>query len=303
MFDAKVSAILGIAVLLGLSGYFGVSQYQQTSQLQQEKSALEQQNTDLNSYAQNLNHALDESISKAQKYETRIEELTQDVGYYQTQANIANYQSQTLEQELSASISPPYTLIEDRNVIWIFEDSQGNRYEWKMPIDAYRSIIEAPEPQDMKYLESDDGPNFSVRDYTKFIDSGFFEKVIEDLYDNAGSDKQFLYEVWFVTSQLTTYSPDIGDDPRWALETFTEAGGDCEDLTILIASMLKASSHTNDWTIEIVYFDADSPDKAYDLNHVALFVKTDNFQTYVESTAKVDGLHSWESVNGWYFEV
>jgi hypothetical protein len=303
LFDAKVSAIIGIAVLLGLSGYFGVSQYQQTSQLQQDKSALEQQNSVLNSYAQNLNYSLDESISKAQKYETRIEELTQDVGYYQTQANIANYQSQTLEQALSASISPPYTLIEDRNVIWIFEDSQRNRYEWKMPIDAYRSMIETPEPQDMKYLESDDGPNFSVRDYTKFIDSGFFEKVIDDLYDNAGSDKQFLYEVWFVTSQLTTYSPDIGDDPRWALETFTEAGGDCEDLTILIASMLKASSHTNDWTIEIVYFDADSPDNPYDLNHVALFVKTDNFQTYVESTAKVDGLHSWESVNGWHFEV
>jgi hypothetical protein len=47
------------------------------------------------------------------------------------------------------------------------------------------------------------------------------------------------------------------------LETFAEAGGDCEDLTMLIASMLKASSHTADWTIKMVYFDANNQDKPH----------------------------------------
>ncbi|MGI0016232.1 MAG: hypothetical protein ACREBU_22660, partial [Nitrososphaera sp.] len=71
----------------------------------------------------------------------------------------------------------------------------------------------------------------------------------------------------------------------------------------LIASMLKSSAYTKDWKIQLVYFDAYNPSGSNDMNHVALYVTTSDFQTYVESTAKVDGLDQWQSVNGWYFEL
>lgn len=229
--------------------------------------------------------------------------LKSDLSYYKQLAESERSQRETAESDLAISAKPPYTIIQERQVNWVFTDSKGNTYSWTMPIDTYRKIIEFPEPQDNLSLQADSGKIFTVRDHTKFVDSISFSKVIDDIYDNAGSDYQFLYEIWYITSQLTTYSEDIDEDPRWALETFTEAGGDCEDLTILIASMLKASSHTKDWKIEMWYFDADNPDVTNGLNHMALFVETDEFATFVESTAKVDGLDQWDAVTGWSFEV
>ena len=305
-----MAAIIGIAALLGLSGYFGYSQFTQSSHLQQENDGLkseaaelEKERSDLLSYTQSVNKALDESQAREEEYDRRINELTQSMNYYKDQAASESYQRWALESELSSSLTPPYTLIQDRNIVWVFEDSRGTLYNWEMPFDTYRSIISDPEPEDVKYLRSDDGTTFEVPDFSKFVEQDSFSEVIDDLYENAGSDHQFLYEVWYVTSQLTTYSTDIGEDPRWALETFTEAGGDCEDLTILISSMLKSSAYTRDWKIEMVYFDSDSPEEPNGVNHVALYVTTSEFQTYVESTAKVDGLKIWESVNGWYFEL
>lgn len=303
MADGKTVAIAIVGVLLGLSGYFGFDQYRQNGMLDQRISdlegdnvSLEQRQGELISYGQNLTKSLEESQANEQ-------ELSQMVESYKSRADEESSQNAELEHELSGSLSPPYTIIQDRNVIWVFEDSKGNPYKWEMPIDTYRSIIESPEPNDMNYLERNDGTQFAVLDYTKFVESTSFSKVIDDVYANAKGDYDFVYEVWYIASQLTTYSSDIEDNPRWALETLIEGGGDCEDLTILIASMLKASAHTSDWTIKMWYFDADSPDDPIEMNHVALQVETADFKTFVESTTKVDGLEHWPSINGWPFEV
>jgi hypothetical protein len=213
-------------------------------------------------------------------------------------------QRESVEAQLATAAKPPYTVVQGREIKWAFKDSKGNSYNWEMPIDVYRDLIELQEPNAKLRLQKDDGSTVIVRDHTKFVDSKSFDKVIDEVYENADSDRQFLHELWFITSQLTTYSTDIGEDPRWALETFTEAGGDCEDLVILIASMLKASEHTKDWTIQMVYFDADDPSSRRDVDHVALYVKTDEFATFVESTDKKDGLGYWSgSISGWYFNL
>ena len=213
-------------------------------------------------------------------------------------------QRESIEAELAVSAKPPYTIVQGREIKWAFKDSKGNGYNWEVPIDMYRNLIESPEPAGKLRLQKSDGTTVIVRDHTKFVDSESFAKVIDEVYENADSDKQFLYELWFITSQLTTYTTDIGEDPRWALETFTEAGGDCEDLVILIASMLKASEHTQGWKIQMVYFDADNTSSRNDVDHVALYVETDEFETFVESTAKEEGLKYWKgTINGWYFDL
>lgn len=213
-------------------------------------------------------------------------------------------QRETAEAKLAVAATPPYTVVQGREIKWAFKDSKGNGYNWEMPIDVYRNLIDAPEPATKLRLQKGDGTTITVRDHTRFVDDESFAKVVDEVYDNAASDRQFLFELWFITAQLTTYSTDIGEDPRWALETFTEAGGDCEDLVILIASMLKSSEHTKDWTIQMVYFDADDPLNKNDVDHVALYVETDEFATFVESTNKDDGLQYWKgTVNGWYFDL
>ena len=45
----------------------------------------------------------------------------------------------------------------------------------------------------------------------------------------------FVWEVWTLVSQLTVYDKDVDEfsEGRYALETLTRTGGDCEDLALL----------------------------------------------------------------------
>lgn len=239
-------------------------------------------------------------------------QLAQELAYYEGRSALLTDSATLLENKLAESISPPYTFIKDREIYWVFKDYQGNRHTWNMSIDTYRAIIEKPEPQGKKFLHSEHGVVYSVRDHTKFVDSSSFSHWADDVFErvnfNDGMNQtsrnsQFVYEVWYIISQLTAYSPDIDEDPRWPLETLVEGGGDCEDFAVLVASILRASPHTKDWQIQLVYFDSDHPDQPENVNHVSLFIKTDEFETYVDRSLDPSKNESWEYINGWYFDV
>lgn len=222
----------------------------------------------------------------------------------QQQMDAEKAKRESAESNLSVAPKLPYAMMHGRQITWVFKDSKGNLYNWDLPVDTYRQVIEAPQPQDMLTLKKSDGSTITVRDHTKFVDNWSFKKVIDQVYANSKSDEDFAYELWYITSEMTTYSADIGEQPRWALETFTEAGGDCEDFAILIASMIRSSVHTKDWQVQMVFFDLDHPQKAQDVNHVALYVKTPSFSSFIETTDKTNGLDFWHGkIDGWYFDV
>ena len=222
----------------------------------------------------------------------------------QQQIDAEKLKRESAERNVSAAPKPPYTMMHGREMTWVFHDSKGNLYHWTLPVDTYRQVIEAKQPQDMLTLRKSDGSTITVRDHTKFVDNWSFKDVVDQIYANSKSDEDFAYELWYITSEMTTYSADIGEQPRWALETFSEAGGDCEDFAILIASMIKSSAHTKDWQVQMVFFDLDHPQKAQDVNHVALYVKTPKFSSFIETTDKNNGLDFWHgNIDGWYFDV
>ncbi|MEM2761129.1 MAG: hypothetical protein QXU32_10370 [Nitrososphaerales archaeon] len=308
--DSKVVTI-GILFFAVLAGAFGYWQYQQLSGLEQEKFNLSSKIRELESQvdawkATNEHNTtlIPQLVNERDRLAIENSDLKIQYNTLATRYGTAQTQLTQLKQELDMSVQPPYTSIYGREISWSFKDSKGNLYKWNMPIESYRNIITMPEPKDMKHLKFNDGRVVTVRDHTKFVESYSFTNVIDQVYDNAGSDYQFLFEVWYIVSQLTTYSVDIEDNPRWSLETFTESGGDCEDTTILIASMLKSSKHTKNWKIQMVFFDSYNPDNPRDINHVALYVETSSFRTFVESTAKSNGLGYWgSSISGWYFDL
>jgi len=210
---------------------------------------------------------------------------------------------------VTEALFPPYTVISNRTIKWVFKTSYGELTEWSMPIDTYRSIVTQPEP--VSYLNlynSETGETYRVRDYTLFVESESFSKVIPDLYYEMEQklilprpyEEQLVHEIWHIVSQLTVYSPDIGDDPRWALETLTEAGGDCEDLAILAASMLKAAPVN--YEVYLVYMDTDNPEHPEKVNHVIVYVKYGEYSTFVEATNK-HVMNPYASVKGWYYKV
>jgi hypothetical protein len=153
----------------------------------------------------------------------------------------------------------------------------------------------------LKQLEGDNGKTFSVIDVTGFVEDNLFDNVIDTIYDSSKSDLENIEEIWNINNQLTTYSSELEDTPRYSLETLSEGGGDCEDKAILVASLLK--SIPKNWKISLVYMDSDNPTNPKTVNHVIVQVDTGDNKIFIETTAPEDGLNVYTNVVGWYFEV
>jgi len=196
------------------------------------------------------------------------------------------------------------TVIENGKIKWKIFDSKCNSYNWEFPIQTYESQIQNT-TYSTQTIQYSDGRQQEIGEFSDYVKTSF-ANVIDDVYENSSSDSNFIYEIWYIVSQLTTYSSDIGEHPRYALETLTRGGGDCEDTTILMADMLKSSKHTKNWNIQMVYFDSDNPSDPQLVNHVALTVNTGEKFGILETTAKtIDDLTMWDvdSVVGWWNDI
>lgn len=211
--------------------------------------------------------------------------------------------------------SPAQTTIYNSTIYWTFTDSKGNYYDWDMPIVTYEDLIGHSKIKstyqneiDYKRVATSTGRTLTAPNFDGFV-TGDFYNVIDNVYDNATSDYDFIHEVWYIVSQMTTYATDIDitSEGRYALETFTRGGGDCEDLAILVADMLKSSSHTKDWEIQLVYMDSKRLDDPQTVDHVIVYVNTGQHAVYVEAVAESDMYsdfsHYPDGVNGWYYDV
>lgn len=197
------------------------------------------------------------------------------------------------------------TTIEGTKVSWDLHDSKGNYYSWSMPVTTYEDkIVES------RFLVRDtinldlDGQTIKTVNLDGFVREEF-SSVIDDIYDNSYDNSDFIWEVWYIVSQLTVYDEDIHEysEGRYALETLTRGGGDCEDLVILIADMLMSSKHTYDWTFEYVFMDSDNPTDSRDVDHVILFVDDGEYYHYIEATGPPSWDYYPEGVSGWYVNV
>jgi hypothetical protein len=196
------------------------------------------------------------------------------------------------------------TIIENGKIKWKIFDSKGNQYNWSLPIQTYESYI-----QNTIYLtqtiQYSNGRIQEIGEFSNYVETSF-TNVIDDVYENSHNDDDFIFEIWNIVSNLTVYSSDIGEHPRYAIETLTRGAGDCEDLVILMADMLKSSKFTRNWGIQMVYFDSNSPTNPYQVNHVALAVDTGKKFGILESTSKNPGdLNMWdiETVVGWWIGI
>ncbi len=175
--------------------------------LQTKYSNLQQYSQELTSYSQNL---YDNYLSLQSLYSSLLQE------------------QETLFEE---ALFPPYTIMSGREVTWAFKTSYGELRKWNMPIATYKSYITEPYPTESISLWTDAGETLQIRDYTRFVDDWSFSSSIPSLYYKVNDERQFVYEVWYIVSQLTVYSKEITDTPRWSLETLTEAGGDTQCMT------------------------------------------------------------------------
>jgi hypothetical protein len=186
----------------------------------------------------------------------------------------------------------------------IVTDSKGKEYDLTLTSAEYLENT-SDIPIHIQYLETRDGSNMAVIDYSKYVEADSkISEFADAIYENAESDYDFIYEVWYIVTRSTMFSADETEEASRPISTILNGKGDCEDLTILMASILVASSYTKDWDIKMVYFDAFNAGDSATANHVALFISTNNFTTFVESTnPQLNGLAVWEKVDGWYVDI
>lgn len=205
----------------------------------------------------------------------------------------------------SRAIAPPYIYISNRSVTFAFLLTDQTVDFWQIDFDSLEQALNAgyeqrQEPEELK-LETDSGYTFTVMDFRSYIDPSAFYPVIGELYARNPREEDFIYEVWHIVTQLSGYSNDIEETPRYPLETFLAGGGDCEDTAILFASMILAAPVG--WEVDLVYMDSTNPLDPQTSNHVIVYIKTGQKDYYVETTSDSNMLPYPDGVVGWYFAV
>ena len=208
------------------------------------------------------------------------------------------------------ALVPPYIAVEGRTVYMVFMRSDGTVDGWETPFESLERSIEMGIDKRAGSLwgrdpvvnldNPDTGEQYSLWDYRAFVNPDPFETVMGDLYAEMPGGYELIHETWHIVSQLTTYSEDIGETPRYPLETFLAGGGDCEDTSILLASMIKAAPVP--WRVELVYMDIEHPEAPQDVNHVIVYIDTGEREYYIETTNH-EIMEPYSDILAWHFEV
>lgn len=272
---------------------------------------------DIRNYAVTLQKENDKLQSDNQNLQNQLQQDDEQLQQLQSQSAQSQQYSNTLEEQLkqaqakiNTQQSQAMTVISSGTVNWYFSDSKGYRYHWSIPVHTYDlSVIFnvlASGAIPTYNLKLSDGGTVSTYDYRELAkllsEKREFSSVVDTLYDNAGSDDQFIYEVWHMVAELTTYSKDITSTNLLPYEVLTRGEGDCKDKAILIADLLRSSSHTSNWDIHLVIMDDKNPTNPQTVNHMIVSVDTGQQQYLIEptTTPDVNGLNFWKgTITGW----
>jgi hypothetical protein len=303
--------------------------------LQKDVEQLTAYNLDLTNTYTRLDQAHQDLTLKYQDLQTAQAQLQGDLGKLQDQHIQLQQQHDQLQADYQAlqknytdlraysdqlnsnfaafrdiAIAPPYIYIHGRQVTMAFVKIDGSIERWEVPFDRLETDLEhghqvrALDNQLLPRLDlfnSTTQEHYHAVDFRPLIDGETFSRVIPVLYYASGGDERFLQEAWNIVTQLSVYSVDIGEAPRYPLETLLASGGDCEDTAILLASMLKAAPV--DWKIYLLYMDGDHPTAPVAMNHVAVYVDTGQRQYTIETTEHQTMQPYSNGVSGWYIET
>jgi len=269
---------------------------QEHSSLKSSYESLEASNNLLNKNYNDLQAEHSRQITAYNSLQTDYKSL--QTAHLELQADYVNKAAE-YNTLLKTALQPPYVSISGREIIWAWIDSGRVIHYWELPIDTYRYWIERPEPTQRVNLNTTNGV-VSMVDFRPYMVPDTFRNVIPPIASKYTDGIAFAKEMFNLVTSLTVYSSDIGETPRWPAETMTEAGGDCEDVAILFAALLKASSFN--YTLRLVYMDMDHPDDPVSPNHVFIEVTYSGQTVYVDCTSK-SGWNCWSSFTGWFFPI
>jgi len=260
-------------------------------------------------------------VEQNNEYREDRERILNELTKYQNELKTAleKYQKE-LATALEGSIVPPYITMNGRKASYSFRNLDNQIESWSCDVETLEantifgtfmrgldisqlnqlglSSISQKFNNGSKYVNL--GGRFRSLDFRPYISKDNFQSSASEFFSRHTDDESRIKEVWNMVTQLCPYTGEMKETPRLPLETLLFGGGDCEDLAILTASILRAMSP--DWTVQLVYMDGDNPEKVQNLNHISVFVDTGKYKTFVESTQK-SIMSPYKSVDGFYINV
>ena len=186
-----------------------------------------------------------------------------------------------------------------------FYQGNGELFYWSFPFSDLEDAIKVGDATraqpELLNLVTNDGSRYTAEDFRVYVQPESFREYITNLYYASESDDAFIRQVWGIVTQLTLWTEEFGNIPRFPLESLLAGGGDCEDLSILFASMLKAAPV--DWEVDLVYMDTYNLYDPGVPNHVIVFVDTGEQTYHIETTSNEDMTPYSDGVTGWYFPI
>ena len=216
------------------------------------------------------------------------------------------------------SLNPPYVHITNRTIKLNFYFKNETKLQvWSWPLESLENsfykgqIMREKEISEMdkylpelskkfnntKYLSINNQLAIDLRPY---IEKEYFYTFGKHIYNKYLTDEERIEAVCYVKTILYKYTQEIEETPRLPLETLLGAGGDCEDTAVLTASILKAMN--SDWKVYLVYVDLDNIEDPKEINHVLVYINTDTYSNYIETTGNIE-INPYEKVVGYNFEI
>ena len=204
------------------------------------------------------------------------------------------------------ALKPPYIFVHDRKVDATFYGADGQLISWVTPFSELEYDIEngaktssliVDQNDQTTRVSRKDGSLVWIRDFSIFITPHTFKNLTPELYGKSATPYEFIHQAWYMIGQLSNYASEDIETPRYSLETLLAGGGDCEDLSILLASMIKAAPV--DWYVDLVYVDRNNIHDPQEPNHVVVYINTGRETFIVETTDDQDMLPYDEGVTGW----
>lgn len=201
-------------------------------------------------------------------------------------------------------LNEPIASIKNRTIYWRFFLLNNAQLEWSLDMGTYLSYVQMSDPTQTELLSNTDtGETYTVKDLTQYVTEDVFSNVISDLTDGRNA-YDFVQEVVNIKNQLIAYSTGLNNQYRWSVETLTEGTGNCGDMSILMASLLKAGESEEHYGLKVYfwYCDADNMINPQNVNHVIVGVEySDGTSQLIESTSNI--FYEYNQIKGWKFEV
>jgi len=215
------------------------------------------------------------------------------------------------------ALAPPYVTTGQRTAEVTFETLSGEITTWSWDSSALTaqntggSIIREFSYSELEYFgwnvfEFDGHSKYqqlgefgAYYQLNPFVVSSNFTPLAEDFYNRNQTDLERIRECWNFVTQLNDYIADIGETPRFPLETLLLGGGDCEDSAILLGSMLHAMPA--DFNPKFWYIDIDNPTEPQNINHVIVSAEPDGIMYPIETTG--GQMLPYDEVNGFAVDI